>query len=438
MSRKLNISGMIEKVKLPRLSDKTGCYLINIKVNGKWQNVWRTRERDANTVYDTLITLQNEQSINIGRKTTYLDERNLRMCEIAVDRLNRVYSPNLVVENELILKAVENYIKQTPTLTTPPIHQAVEMFLEEREKWLSPVTFRDYKWVLNRLCIFYGDMEVKDITIREMREYFSQFENTKRATTYIYIKSFFNFCMGKENPYIQDEKGWISFNPINWKKPKCEYLEPGVLDFNSIIKILMYSNSICGELSGLRGNNKRYCRNEKELIAYYIFRLFSCVRKEEFVRIVDFGGGDISNNKFIDIERWRILLTPEVYRKKGNITGSRIGRVHEPLHPTFIEWLKWMIKNNIRLTYPKGKYRELEIEKLCKEKDFRRHNILRHTGITYHLLIHKQISLTSKIAGTSLYMIEGHYLNKNIPVVEAEKFYELNPTKAIEMGIIQK
>jgi hypothetical protein len=54
------------------------------------------------------------------------------------------------------------------------------------------------------------------------------------------------------------------------------------------------------------------------------------------------------------------------------------------------------------------------------------------------LLKNKQSQLTPKIAGTSLFMIETHYLNKNIPTSEAEKFYELNPTKAIELGIIQK
>ena len=47
MSRKLNISGNIEKVKPPRLSSKTGRFLISIKANSKWQNVWRKEESDA-------------------------------------------------------------------------------------------------------------------------------------------------------------------------------------------------------------------------------------------------------------------------------------------------------------------------------------------------------------------------------------------------------
>ena len=438
MSRKLNISGHIEKVKPPRLSSKTGCFLINIKVNSKWQNVWRKRESDAMSVYDTLCTLQKEQSINIDRKTTYLNEETLRMCEIAVDKLNRYYSTTLVCENRLIIKAVEKYIKTTPTIQAPPLHEAVEKFIYEREKWASPLTVRDYKYTLNRLCLIYGEKRVDEINVEDMREHFSQFESSTRTSTYITVKTFFNFCMGKDNPYITSETGWINYNPINWRKPKSDFQDPDVLSFNTVLKLLMYCNSIAEEMRGNRGNNVYYSRNEKELIAYYIFRLFSCVRKEEFIRIVNFGGTDITQNKYINLDSGKIILTPDVYRKKSNRDSGGRGRVHSPFDNTFREWLDWMVENNIRLTYPRGKYLEVELEKVCKEEGLRKHNILRHTAITFHLLKNKQYQFTSKIAGTSLFMIENHYLNKNITSSEAEKFYELNPTKAIELGIIQK
>ena len=438
MSRKLNISGNIEKVKPPRLSSKTGRFVISIKANSKWQNVWRKEESDAMSVYDTLCTLQKEQSINIHRKTTYLNEENLRMCEIAVDKLNMYYSPELVCENRLIIKAIEKYIKTTPTIQTPPLHEAVQKFVYEREKWASPITVRDYKYILNRLCLIYGEKRVDEITVDDMRDYFSEFENTSRTATWIYLKSFFNFCMGKDNPYITSEIGWINYNPINWRKPKSEFQDPDVLSFNTVLKLLMYCNTVSNSMKGNKGNNKYYSRNERELIAYYIFRLFSCTRKEEFIRIVNLGGTDITQNKYLDLERGKIILTPDVYKKKSSSLSGGRGRVHSPLNTSFMEWLNWMVENNIRLTYPRGRYLEIELGKICKEEGLRKHNILRHTAITFHLLKNKQSQLTSKIAGTSLFMIETHYLNKNISTSEAEKFYELNPAKAIELGIIQK
>ena len=63
-------------------------------------------------------------------------------------------------------------------------------------------------------------------------------------------------------------------------------------------------------------------------------------------------------------------------------------------------------------------------------------NILRHSAITYHLLNFKESILTSKIGGTSLGMIERHYLSKNIPTVDSEKLYSLTPSKAKELAII--
>jgi hypothetical protein len=44
--------------------------------------------------------------------------------------------------------------------------------------------------------------------------------------------------------------------------------------------------------------------------------------------------------------------------------------------------------------------------------------------------------LSCKNAGTSLRIIESHYLCKNIPTAEGESFYELNVEKAIELNII--
>ena len=95
-----------------------------------------------------------------------------------------------------------------------------------------------------------------------------------------------------------------------------------------------------------------------------------------------------------------------------------------------------MKQNKIKLKYPNGKYGELELREVCKEMKIKGLNVLRHTAITFHLLNFKESILTSKIGGTSLAMIERHYLSKNIPTIDAESFYKLTPTKAKELNII--
>ena len=106
------------------------------------------------------------------------------------------------------------------------------------------------------------------------------------------------------------------------------------------------------------------------------------------------------------------------------------------LNETFKQWLDWMMKNKIHLCFPYGRWPEMELRELCKEKNINGQNILRHTAITYHLLNFKETILTSKIAGTSLAMIERHYLSKNIPTLDSERLYSLTPSKAKELSII--
>ena len=63
-------------------------------------------------------------------------------------------------------------------------------------------------------------------------------------------------------------------------------------------------------------------------------------------------------------------------------------------------------------------------------------NILRHTAITYHTLKFRDPMRTAYVAGNSVEMIQRHYLNMNVPKDDIKRFFELTPTKAKEIGII--
>ena len=43
---------------------------------------------------------------------------------------------------------------------------------------------------------------------------------------------------------------------------------------------------------------------------------------------------------------------------------------------------------------------------------------------------------TAYVAGNSVEMIQRHYLNMNVPKDDIKRFFELTPTKAKEIGII--
>ena len=429
------IEGKIDSVRPPKFSSKNFRYFIYVKVNDKWKNIVRTKENEAIDVYEKIIEQQREQSANIDRKVTYLTNQQLKDCEIGVDKLIQKYGKDEVESRRLIIESVDMFINRTPTLKTPFINECCEMFIEQRKDIVSDVTLRDYKYILRRLSLIYGEQRINEIKTTDMKEYIEKFDNGRRKATHIYLRAFFEFCVGKDNPHIENRIGWIQHNPISWKIPQPNELrEPEVLSYDEIIEVLLRCVSVTNRREGR--NNRRYCRNVNELVAYYVFRMFSLMRSTEFQRLIEYGGTDISKNKFFDFERDRIILTTQIYRKKGNVNNLSYGRQITPLNETFKQWLDWMMKNKIHLCFPYGRWPEMELRELCKEKNINGQNILRHTAITYHLLNFKETILTSKIAGTSLAMIERHYLSKNIPTLDSERLYSLTPSKAKELSII--
>ena len=434
---RIKIKGRIESVRPPQFNSKRLFWVINVKVDGRWQYVWRRRESVSNDVYQALLDLKNDQKANVHRKSTYLTPTQLKDCEIAIDTLSHKYGSTEAEGRRLIIEAVEQFIDRTPTLFAPYLSQCVEKFMKQRSNMVSDITMRDYKYVLNRISMVYGDRRINTIGTAEVRQYLDKYENGKRRATHIYLRSFFEYCCGKSNEFCESGKGWLTNNPISWSLPQPEYNEPEVLSFNGVIKMLMLCESNANAMNGLKNNNRVFRRNRDELIGYYIFRLFSLMRKEEYCRIVELGGSDIKNNKYIDFERKRIILSGDIYRKKGRNNRYGIGRIITPICDTFFEWLNWLAENNIPLHFPKGRFLEIELREVCKDEQLKGFNILRHTAITYHLLNFKESVLTSKIAGTSFGMIENHYLSKNIPTSEAESFYQLTPSKAKELQLIK-
>ena len=433
----IHIEGNVEEVKPPKFSSKQGFYVVGYKVSGKWKYVWRRRETKSNEVYEHLCTLRDETKAKIHRKTTSLTEEQLKECEIVIQKLTYKYGERDTKQRRLLTDAVDLFIKRTPTLYCPYVEECVEMFMDYKKGMLSPITLRDYGYILNRFKLVFGETRINELTTKEVREYIEDYDNRRRRATHQYLHSFLQFCGGKDNPYIEEGKGWMDSNPITWKIPQQEYSEPEVLSFRGIVNLLMLASTNSQDMTGIKANNKFYSRDSNAIICYYVWRLFSMIRREEYIRLIKCGGKDIISNKYIDLERRRLRLTPDIYKKKGSVNRFGSGRMVEPISDTFWSWIQWMIENSIPLSTPLAKYGEYELKKVKEQEGLKGTNVLRHTAITYHILKFKNLGLTSRMAGTSLNMIQNHYLAKNIPTIYGEQFYELDVKKAAELNIIK-
>lgn len=432
----VKIEGKLEKVKPPYFNSKRGFYVVCVKVLGQWKYFWRRKESDANEVYSYLCTIRDEQLSDSQRQSTHLTEKFIRECEVVFDRLSAKYGEKNVLSNRLLSSSVEQFIKRTPSLLTPSVEECAEMFLKYKTNYLAATTLKDYHYLLRRFTVIFGDMPIGEIGPDDVKEYFNHYSNSHNRTQHHYLKGFFEFCKGVDNPHTYEGVGWITHNPISWKAPKLRRKQPDCLAYNDIVNVLLLTE---GTFNGRKTQNHTnwYCKDQNEVIAYYIFRLFTMIRRYEYLRLFRLGGTDITKNKYIDLDRGRLILTPDLYKKKGSTGGNKFGRIMEPFCDAFKSWLEWMVRWDIRLKIPYETIVEKEVKQVCKNQNLDSFNILRHTAITYHLLNFKRSAETAKSAGTSLRMIEHHYWSKNLPTADAERFFTFDIHKANELSIIR-
>ena len=285
------------------------------------------------------------------------------------------------------------------------------MFLEKQEQRnLSEYTLRDYRNVLSLFVDEYAEARISMVKPMDCKKFVQEkVSPNNRKHRQIYLKAFFEFCCGKNNPYCEDE-AWLRKNPVNWELPKIEANEITCLTYDDIVKLLRLSF-------------------QKGLLGFYVFRLFSMMRREEHLRFVEIGGNKVEENNYINLDERRITINNQVYKKRSSYENR--GRHYNEIEDTFMEWLHYLKDNNIPISATKRD--EQLIRNLVKGK---KRNILRHTAITYHTLKFRDPMRTAYVAGNSVEMIQRHYLNMNVPKDDIKRFFELTPTKAKKIGII--
>jgi hypothetical protein len=234
---------------------------------------------------------------------------------------------------------------------------------------------------------------------------------TQRAR-FIYLKSFLNFCVGKNNPEAT-ENPWLETLPLYWEPPKTEVAEIASYTYSDVVELLKRAN-------------------QNGTLGFHVMRLFSMMRTEEYERFIEIGGKTVKTNRYIDLENGRITINNLIYKKRGQ--SEHRGRYYTELPTAFKEWLEYFNENDTDLSITMKTTAKMR-RKSPNPKD-RISNILRHSAITFHSIHFSDPLRTSYIAGNSVSIISDHYLNMNIPKADAEAFYELTPTKAKDLGII--
>lgn len=404
-----NFEGRIDAVSQPRFAADRKVWVLMVKENGKWIAVVSRSEEKIKAHYDLIEAKRVAQTINTSVQATSLSASKVRTAEYAYSLLEK-HS----VEDQALVKAAELFAKQQPVLGSPLLSDCSSKFLlKQKKRNLSSATYNDYTYLLKELCEDFDGKRIGEITPTMWTAFIEKRKHpvTQRAR-FIYLKSFLNFCAGKNNPEATEQK-WIDRVPLYWEMPKTEVQEIVSYSFDEVVDLL-----------------KRAKTNGS--LGFFVMRLFSMMRTHEYRRFMELGGQTVGTNRFIDVENGRITINNFVYRKRGQ--SENRGRYYNELPSAFKEWLEYFKAEDIHLSI-KPKVVTKMLKKSKNPKD-RSHNILRHTAITFHALKFSDPLRTSYIAGNSVGIITNHYLNMNVPKADAESFYDLTPSKAKELGIL--
>ena len=404
-----SFEGRIDAVSQPRFAADRNVWVLMVKENGKWIAVVSRNEEKIKAHYDLIEAKRIAQTINTSIQATSLSASKVRSAEYAFSLLEK-HS----VEDQALVRAAELFAKQLPVLGSPLLSDCSSKFLlKQKKRNLSSATYNDYTYLLKELCHDFDGKRIGEITPTMWTAFIEKRKHpvTQRAR-FIYLKSFLNFCAGKNNPEATEQK-WIDRVPLYWEMPKTEVQEIVSYSFDEVVDLLKRAKT-----NGTLG--------------FFVMRLFSMMRTHEYRRFIELGGQTVGTNRFIDLENGRITINNFVYRKRGQ--SENRGRYYNELPSAFRQWLEYFKAEDINLSI-KPKVVTKMLKKSKNPKD-RSHNILRHTAITFHALKFSDPLRTSYIAGNSVGIITNHYLNMNVPKADAKSFYDLTPSKAKELGIL--
>ena len=384
-----------------------------MKHDDKWNSVTSRNRETAEQEYEVYHRRSKANECGINLVSTSLTERQLQIAQLAFNRLDTV--GHLKIDDDstanVLVDGIDFFIKNFTDYAAPTVNECVELFLEKQNsRQLSEATMWDYNLLLKELLVDYGAERVSHLNAKRCKQFIEKRKGTtQQRARFIYLKAFMEFCAGKKNIHCE-ESPWLKRNPVSWDMPKFEAKEIGVYTFDEIVRLLKEAK-------------------KRNVLGYYIFRLFSMMRTEEMRRFAKLGGDDVRENKFINLRENRITINNQVYKKRGR--AELRGRHYNNIPKVFAEWIKYLGENEIGI----GCSRRQDHFTRKAVGNVER-NVVRHTAITFHTMMYRDPLVTAYSAGNSVNVIQNHYLNMNIDEDDVRKLYELTPAKAKELGIL--
>jgi len=403
------IKGRISHVKEVKPRGKKG-YRFYFRRDGIRDEKTNPNRKKLEEIRKIYLTLARDSELDIQTRATQLSQEQVNHAWLAYKELEANNYVNLHddLDAPKLVSAIKYFINNyRDEEEKPNVRYCYDLFMKKQmRKKLSPISIRNYEQQLGKFVDRFSDYRIDQFNDTLIGKYvYEPSGDQNRFNRYNHIHSFFAYCCGKKN--IEQKNGWIREMPFGgFDKPEITAKDIISLNYKEMVKVLKRANEI--------GN-----------IGYFIFRLFSCIRTEEYDRFIELSG-DLKNNRYINIEGSNIHLNSYVYQKRNQRENR--GR-NVPIHPTFKKWILYFNKNNISIKTSRKK-----IEKALDEYDHR--NIMRDTSITFHLKCFQNIEETATLAGNSDAIIRKNYFNVNIPKIDAEKIYNLTPQKCKKSKII--
>ncbi len=315
------LTGNITKLNEPHFVADRGLWVMMVKENDRWIAINSRNEAKIRDYHALLGTRRSVQSLNVSVQATTLSQERVRMAECAYGILGEAQPAEIVDAAQLLCQQKKK--QQVPTVI-----EAVNHFYEKQSKrQLSEFTMRDYERLVKHLTAEFPTQRLSDLTSHDLSRFIEQptYLAGKRSR-YIYVKAFVQFCAGKHN-HSCNGTPWISPTLLQWQQPKSEAKEVGVYSYEEIIALLQVAQ-------------------KKQVLPYFIFRLFSLMRTEEMKRFIGIHP-TVKGHPLISLEAKRISITNVIFKKRSD-TNHR-GRFYNNVHPTFMAWLEYFKEHNVSL-----------------------------------------------------------------------------------------
>jgi hypothetical protein len=322
----------------------------------------------------------------------------MRDPERRAQRLDRETAEQLMAEHKIpVTVAVQDYARRVLSITKPlTVAACAEQYLKKQERDTGSKNYKDLVHRINRFASVFAEKMMQDVSVADINSYLDSIPRTKRTRRNHRdcLVTFFRYAQAYGSLSLHEKT--VAELSI---RPKAETPKRGVLTPHEGASMFEVAREIKSPaLPGL------------------LCLAFGGSRHEEISPM------DPTEDRL----QWRHVL----WKSRKIYTPSEVSKLAEdrygPLLPNVLEWLKPYRK--ARGPIYEGTRFDLEIAKIAQLAGVRYpHNGLRHSFITYRILVTGNPAQVADEAGNSIATIEKHYRKRGIEKSTALAWFRIVP-----------